>query len=317
MNVGIFDAHNHLHRFLHGIKEPKNPILTGWSKMVWSAIQKFELSSAYAVFDPIRGEAIAEGEYKGGRSATPDGILAEYQNVIDMSELMGVGVIQAESFAFSDPSSGDVLIPEADQLIGDLVMELQPLSDNIYIISSDKDLAQLVQMEKVTLVRPEGGGDYVKYLRDDVKEKWGVYPEQIPDYLTLVGDRVDNIQGTPSIGAKTAANLISIHGSIPQIIANAGGISLTEAKLVLKNNPASLQLSAVNGMTPRQTIELMKDMPNLLDRIGMVTILPGRFPVPTALPKPSYMDAASVMGKLGLGVAAVKLMEEGGGIWAR
>ena len=105
---------------------------------------------------------------------------------------------------------------EADDVIGAFCVQFKKDFDEIYIASSDKDLMQFV-------------GDNIKMLdtmkdkiygRDEVFEKMGVYPEQIVDYLSLLGDTSDNIPGVRGIGAKGAAGLLATHTTLDEIFKN-------------------------------------------------------------------------------------------------
>lgn len=126
---------------------------------------------------------------------------------------------------------------EADDVIGSLSQRINP-SDKVFIVSPDKDLAQLVN-GNVILMRPAYKGNEFNLLdREGVREKFGVYPERIPDLLALMGDTVDNIKGVPGIGEKTAAKLLSEHGSIEELY-ESGLNKLKEGKI--KDNLTSLR----------------------------------------------------------------------------
>ncbi len=105
---------------------------------------------------------------------------------------------------------------EADDIIGSLASNV-PMKDKLFIVSPDKDLAQLVN-EHVFLMRPAYKGNEFSLLdRQGVIEKFGVPPEKIPDLLALMGDAVDNIKGVPGIGEKTAAKILAENDSIEML----------------------------------------------------------------------------------------------------
>ena len=110
---------------------------------------------------------------------------------------------------------------EADDLVGTLCHQLEPQGHEIVVVTSDKDLAQLVS-DQVTLF------DFAKGERYDppaVSEKFGVRPDQIADYLGLAGDSVDNIPGVKGVGKKTAVALLSELDSLDEIYQRLGDVS--------------------------------------------------------------------------------------------
>jgi DNA polymerase-1 len=145
---------------------------------------------------------------------------------------------------------------EADDLIGALCARLEPAGHGAVIVTSDKDLAQLVT-ERITLL------DFSKGLRLDaaaVFEKFGVRPDQITDYLGLAGDTVDNIPGVKGIGGKSAAELLGQFGHLEELYERLAelpwskirGAKSLHAKLVASREIAFLskQLSTVAREIP-------------------------------------------------------------------
>lgn len=140
-------------------------------------------------------------QYKANRSAPPEELVPQFDLIKQLIDHMGL------------PSS-TVVGFEADDLIGSACVQWKNEFDEILIASGDKDLMQFV-------------GDNIKMLdtmkdkfydRDGVLEKMGVYPEQIVDYLSMVGDAPDNIPGMRGIGAKGAAKLLAEHGTLEKCI---------------------------------------------------------------------------------------------------
>lgn len=146
-------------------------------------------------------------DYKANRPPIEDDLLVQFAPVYEFVDAMGLPRLEV----------ADV---EADDVIGTLATQATAAKRNTLISSSDKDLAQLVTehvflqdtMSDSTL-DPEG-----------VKEKFEVRPEQIVDYLALMGDKVDNIPGIPGVGKKTAAKWLQTHGDLETIIATSGDV---------------------------------------------------------------------------------------------
>ena len=147
-------------------------------------------------------------QYKANRSSMPDDLVAQIAPVHDVTKALGWPII-------TEPGI------EADDVIGTLAVQaLQQGFDEVIVSTGDKDLAQLVN-DKVRLV------DTMKNLvmtRQTVFEKFGVYPEQIVDYLSLVGDTVDNVPGVDKVGPKTAAKWLEQYQTLEAIVANADKI---------------------------------------------------------------------------------------------
>ena len=129
---------------------------------------------------------------------------------------------------------------EADDVIGTLAQQALAARHEVVIISSDKDFAQLV-CERLWM------HDTLKdvvYDRELVKKKWGVFPEQMVDYLALVGDAVDNIPGVDGIGDKGASQLLAEHGSLPALLAllanDVAAIKPRYAKLLAAGKDSAL-----------------------------------------------------------------------------
>ena len=128
---------------------------------------------------------------------------------------------------------------EADDIIATLAVKARDAGGSVTIISSDKDLMQLV-------------GDGVEMFdamknkridRDGVFEKFGVYPDRVVDVQSLAGDSVDNVPGAPGIGVKTAALLINEYGSLEELLDRAGEIKQPKRREVLLENRAQIELS--------------------------------------------------------------------------
>lgn len=158
-------------------------------------------------FDESLGSSFREEiypQYKSSR-ALPDEALAFQLNACrQLAELMGLACFSHHRY-------------EADDLLGCLMSTLRRSSKPVAILTRDKDLGQLIR-------RPQ---DYLwdfsvdkKSYRDDIYQKWGVWPEQMADYLALVGDSIDDIPGVPGIGAKTAAALLRQYDNLEMIFAN-------------------------------------------------------------------------------------------------
>ena len=151
-------------------------------------------------------------QYKAQRSAMPADLARQIPMIHDLVRAMGWPLIMVEGI-------------EADDVIGTLARRAHDEARLTVVSTGDKDMAQLVS-EHVRLVntmsRDGGGAEWLD--RDAVVVKFGVPPERIVDWLTLVGDAVDNVPGVDKVGAKTAVKLLTEYGSLDQLVARAAEV---------------------------------------------------------------------------------------------
>jgi len=146
-------------------------------------------------------------EYKANRAAMPDDMRVQVKPLHDIIRALGMPLVIVDGV-------------EADDVIGTLAVRATAAGLDTVVSTGDKDMAQLVD-ERVTLVNTMSGT-----VMDvaGVREKFGVEPAQIPDYLGLVGDTSDNIPGVPSCGPKTAAKWLGQYPSLEAVIENADAV---------------------------------------------------------------------------------------------
>ncbi|WP_293003392.1 DNA polymerase I [Nevskia sp.] len=211
----LIDASGWLFRAYHALPplsnargEPTGAIF-GMVNML-KRLQKDYAPEHIAVVFDAPGKTFREAsyaEYKANRDATPPDLLHQWPIIVDMVKAMGLPTLSVSGV-------------EADDVIGTLAKIGEAAGHEVLIVTSDKDMAQLVN-DRVKLV------DTMKNRVMDpagVVEKFGVPPERIVDYLALIGDTSDNIPGVPSVGPKTAAKWLNEYGSLDAIIARAGEI---------------------------------------------------------------------------------------------
>ncbi|MDR2160255.1 MAG: DNA polymerase I [Treponema sp.] len=159
-------------------------------------------------------------EYKATRQKAPEDLHEQVPLVEEVLAALGVPSLRAEGF-------------EADDIIATLAKKCRDESRQCYILSSDKDLLQLVgkgtcELRPLKTVKggtPAGGGlPYELVGPQEVKAEWGVVPEKMLDMLSLTGDSSDNVPGVRGIGEKTAVKLMVRHGSLEAIYKNIAGI---------------------------------------------------------------------------------------------
>ena len=147
-------------------------------------------------------------EYKANREPAPEELKAQFSYCRRFIESLGFPLLSSDRY-------------EADDLLGTAAMHARNNGHQVTILSSDKDLAQLIE-ENDTL------WDFAKNKRFNpkkIKERFGVRPDQIADQLALAGDKVDNIPGVPGIGMTTAARLLNKFETIEQLLQNIPAIA--------------------------------------------------------------------------------------------
>ena len=162
------------------------------------------------VFDP-RGPTHRDAwfpAYKANRPSMPDELASQVAPLIEIIKAMGMPLLQYPGV-------------EADDLIASLTARAEAAGMRVLISTGDKDLAQLVNAQ-VTLINTM---DDTVLDRAGVIAKFGVPPERIVDYLTLVGDSVDNVPGVPMVGPKTACKWINTYGDLAGVVAHAAEIT--------------------------------------------------------------------------------------------
>ncbi|HRK68036.1 MAG TPA: DNA polymerase I, partial [Hyphomonas sp.] len=176
-------------------------------------------------------------EYKANRSETPEELVPQFPLVRRAAVAFAAHAIEMNGF-------------EADDLMATYARLAEAKGARVTIVSSDKDLMQLVS-DKVLMLDPMKN----KLLgREDVIEKFGVGPEGVIDVQSLAGDSVDNVPGAPGIGVKTAAQLITEYGSLEELLARAGEIKQPKRRETLLGFADQIRLS-------KQLVTLKVDVP--------------------------------------------------------
>jgi DNA polymerase-1 len=229
----LVDGSSYLYRAFHALPPFTNSsgAPTGAVFGVVNMLQKFVKDVAPThiaiVFDApgrtFRDDLFAE--YKAHRPPMPAELRAQVAPLLETVEALGMPVLRIEGV-------------EADDVIGTLARRAEAAGMQVVISTGDKDMAQLVDGQ-VTLVNTMTGSTLD---RAGVKAKFDVTPEQIVDFLALVGDTADNIPGVPKVGPKTAAKWLAKYGTLDELIAHAAEIDGKVGES-LRDNLAQLELS--------------------------------------------------------------------------
>ena len=232
--------------------------VSGFCNMLYSFLERAKAGNSIdipthlaVIFDSARKNFRNDiyKDYKGNRSDAPEDLIPQFN------------YIRKAVKAFNLPSV-ELINYEADDLIATYKAQAKKEKIKVTIVSSDKDLMQLVDKDTFML-------DTMKDRLigiDQVKEKFGVHPEKVIDVQSLAGDSVDNIPGVPGIGIKTAAELINKFGSLNKLLEKAETIKQPKRRQTLLDNKD-------NALISRELVTLKQDVA-LKDRIDDFILKP-------------------------------------------
>ena len=176
----------------------------GFTNALMEVIRSEKPTHLAVVFDPLGPTLRTEQfeAYKANRDETPEDIKLSVPWIVRILEGMRIPVLQAPGY-------------EADDLIGCLAKRAEKEGFDVFMMTPDKDFAQLVS-DKIRMFRPGRGGNPASvWGPEEVKERYGLErPEQVIDLLGLMGDSADNIPGVPGVGEKTAIKFLQAYGSM-------------------------------------------------------------------------------------------------------
>ena len=212
----LVDGSSYLFRAFHGLPPLTNSkgqdtgAIYGVINMLRSLIRQYNPTHMAVVFD-AKGKTFRDDmykEYKANRPPMPEELRSQIAPLHDIIRAMGLPIIVEEGV-------------EADDVIGTLSRQATEKGIDTLISTGDKDMAQLVN-EHVTLINTMNNQIMTT---EGVKEKFGIPPELVIDFLALKGDKVDNIPGVPGVGDKSAQALLNGIGGIKDIYENLDAIA--------------------------------------------------------------------------------------------
>lgn len=211
----LVDGSSYLFRAFHALpaltnsKNVPTGAVHGVVSMLKRLVDDYAPARLGVIFDP-KGKTIRNDwypEYKANRPSMPDELREQIQPLFEIIEALGYPLVVIDGY-------------EADDVIGTLARIAAASEMEVVISTGDKDMAQLVN-DHISLINTMNNA---VLDRDGVFDKFGVTPEQIIDYLTLMGDKVDNVPGVPKVGPKTAAKWLAEYGTLENLVANADKI---------------------------------------------------------------------------------------------
>ncbi len=250
----LIDAHALIFQVFHAIPEMSSPdglptnALFGFTRdLLFLRTEKKPdyLVCAFDLGEPtFRSEIYAD--YKAHRAPMPTDLPSQIPMIHECLEAMRVPVLSHPRY-------------EADDILATLAAEGERRGMDVFLCTSDKDCRQLIS-DRVRLYNLR---KHAAFDRDSLQKDWGITPEQVVDFQTLVGDSVDNVPGVPGIGPKTAAKLLQEFGTLDNVVANID--ALAEKKLLRAGLVDALRAHRDKLETSRRLVRLATDVPVPMD----------------------------------------------------
>ena len=230
----IVDGNNLAYRAFFALPEelvttdgqPTNALL-GFTNMLFKLLADYRPKGVAVAWDsrPVHRAAAAEAAdvvYKEGRKPMPDLLREQFPHFRPIVEAFGYRNLEFEGW-------------EADDVIATLATRADAEGLKTCVVSTDRDAFQLCSENISLMMTPRGVADVNVYTPERVEARYGITPEQIPDFIGLKGDTSDNIPGVPGIGDKTAGQLIAQYGSLESVIEHAGELSPARSRNITEH----------------------------------------------------------------------------------
>ena len=250
-NLFLLDAYALIYRGYYAfIKNPRinskgtdTSAILGFMNSLFEIIRTQNPDYLAVAFD--KGGSVTRSEmfeeYKSNRDKTPEPILVAIPYIKEILEGMKIPILEKEGF-------------EADDIIGTVAKDAEENNFKVYMVTPDKDFAQLVS-NNIFLCKPARMGNSMEIWGiDEVKDKFEVQsPDQVIDYLGMMGDSVDNIPGLPGVGDKTAKKFIKQYGSLENLLQNAHEVTGKLGEKILENKEL--------GVLSKKLAKIILDVP--------------------------------------------------------
>jgi DNA polymerase-1 len=230
----IVDGNNLAYRAFFALPEelvttdgqPTNALL-GFTNMLFKLLADYRPKGVAVAWDsrPVHRAATAQAAdvvYKEGRKPMPDLLREQFPHFRPIVEAFGYRNLEFEGW-------------EADDVIATLATRADAEGLKTCVVSTDRDAFQLCSENISLMMTPRGVADVNVYTPERVEARYGITPEQIPDFIGLKGDTSDNIPGVPGIGDKTAGQLIAQYGSLESVIEHAGELSPARSRNITEH----------------------------------------------------------------------------------
>src|SRR5690554_2003214 len=267
MHLLLVDGSGYIFRAFHALpplnrKSDGLPVgcVQGFCNMLWKLMEDLkgedEPTHMAVIFD-AKGKTFRDDffpDYKAQRPPAPEELVPQFPLTRSATRAFNIEPIEMEGW-------------EADDIIATYACQARDAGGKVTIVSSDKDLMQLVEPDgsiRLLDTIPRPGQPPLRWIgMDEVFNKFGVTPDKVIDVQALCGDSVDNVPGVPGIGVKTAAELINQYGTVENLLAHADEIRQNARREKLKAN-------AELALVSKRLVTLSQDVPVELELDALV-----------------------------------------------
>src|SRR5919204_5909098 len=230
--------------------------LLGFTNMLFKLLTDYRPKGVAVAWDtrPVHRTEIAE-TYKSDRRPMPDLLGEQFPYFRPIVEAFGYRNLEFEGW-------------EADDVIATLATRAEEAEIKTCVVSTDRDAFQLCSDNVCLMMTPRGVADVHVYTPERVEARYGVRPDQVPDFIGLKGDTSDNIPGIPGIGDKTAGQLIAQYGSVEGVLEHVDELSPARAK--------NLREHAEQAVTSKELATMRRDLDVDCDPAALVLAPPDR-----------------------------------------
>jgi DNA polymerase I len=231
--------------------QPTNALL-GFTNMLFKLLSDYTPRGVAVAWDtrPVHRTEIS-AEYKSERRPMPDLLREQFIHFRPIVEAFGYRNLEFEGW-------------EADDVIATLATRADQAGIKTCVVSTDRDAFQLVSENVCLMMTPRGVADVHVYTPERVELRYGIRPDQVPDFIGLKGDTSDNIPGVPGIGDKTAGQLIAQYGSVEAVLEHADELSPARSRAISEH--AEQTRASKLLATMRRDLELDIDLEDVVSR---------------------------------------------------
>lgn len=241
----LIDASGFIFRAYHAIISlstskgvPTNAVY-GFTRMMLKTLRDLEPSHVALAFDKDSrlGRQKIDPNYKANREGPPDDLIPQFALIRRVVDVLDIPILEMEGW-------------EADDVIGTLAAKAEAQGFSVLVVTGDKDFIQIVD-EHIRLFDPMQDKHTAP---EDVRQRLGIEPSQMRDYLALIGDAIDNVPKVPGIGPKTAVELIREFGDVENLLARLDEVKKPKIREALRANQETLRMA-------KQLVTFKTDLP--------------------------------------------------------
>src|SRR5438067_3222605 len=271
---------------------PTNALL-GFTNMLFKLLTDYKPKAVAVAWDtrPTERHALATTQvYKEGRREMADLLREQFPYFRPIVEAFGYRNLEFEGW-------------EADDVIATLAARADDAGIKTCVVSTDRDAFQLVSENVCLMMTPRGVSDVNVYTPERVEARYGIRPDQVPDFIGLKGDTSDNIPGVPGIGDKTAGQLVAQYGSLEGVLEHLDELSPARSKSIREN--------AEQALVSKELATMRRDLDIDCDPSQLVLSPPDRGQLKEMFRRFEFRNLLGRVDELDAAVPAVPMRVEG------